>query len=655
MNPIIRNTTLAVLLLFSVPAPAFADPSTEPSPTGQEHIILKRGTNVIIHNGVKVEATQPLAVKKGITYIAAKSIAKELYGTITYEAASKQYTLQYGAFKLSFVANERDYWLNGVKKKGVGVPYLEKGTLMVPLKTVTNSFGIELTDVPYAKRIELNWSMKPVAKFSVSDANPYATQTEIAYKDEAFHPRGYSIVEEKWENQYTVFDKQGSYTITRWVKDENGLWSEPYSVVVNVKPPNGPPAAMFAMLKDAYKIGEYINYSDRSTDDENAIASREWTNKQNGFFEPGQQTITLRVTDVHGMSSEYSKTITILDEIAHPKTEFDLLYTPIGDKFTLDGAGVLQYQMLEYDFQGGNQSTLVVDDSPESIVEEGIYYEADQLSGYVRFLIHKQNKRLSPAKIYVIATNTGGETANVKMGPIGIGGPHKYVYVAGKSSVGKYLEARKSGQSSQLAIPAGESRIVFPEISAKALGPGQVFSSYADMMSDQPIKLQFVAVDADKDVFAALPALPVMKANGHVRGTFEQAFRTIEVDEPLGDVRARMLFGDNTIDPWLQGVDELEGTTAYDDGNYGVVYSIRLNQVKPNTVIAINPRGGFYAGAFDVNGRVVYTTSNTVLNNSNEASVLYRTRDNPETVTITFTPAPGSNLPINLLFLPIRE
>ncbi|WP_027084739.1 stalk domain-containing protein [Cohnella panacarvi] len=651
MNHIIRKVTLAVLILLMAPAPIFA----EPSPTGQELIILKRGTNVIIHNGVKVAAAQPLVVKKGVTYIAAKSIAKELYGTITYEAASKQYIIQQDATKLGFVVNDRHYRLNGVKKTGIGAPYLEKGTLMVPLKTVANSFGIELTDVPSAKRIELNWSMKPVAKFSVSDTNPYATQTEIAYKDEAFHPRGYAIVEEKWENQYAIFDKQGSYTVTRRVKDEKGVWSDPYSVVVNVKPPNEPPTAMFALLKGAYKIGEYIAYSDRSTDDENAIASRAWTNKQDGFFQPGEKTITLRVTDVHGATSEYSKTITILDEIAYTKTEFDLLHTPIGAKLTLDGAGVLEYRMLDYRFTDGSQSTLVVDDSPESIVEEGIYYEADHLSGYVRFLVHKQNKRSTPAKIYVIATNTSAATANVTMGPIGIGGPHRYVYVAGKASVGKYLEARKSGQSSLLTIPAGESRIVFPEISAKTLEPGQVFSSYADLNSDQPIKLRFVAVDAGKDVFSSLPSLAVMQANGHIRGTFERAFRTIEVDEPLGDQRARMLFGDNMIDPWLKGVDQVGGYSTYDDGNYGVVYSIRLNHVLPNTVIAINPRGGFYAGAFDVNGKVIYTTTNTVLNNSNEASVLHRTGLDPETVTITFTPAPGSNLPINLLFLPIKE
>ncbi len=651
MNNTIRSATLAVLLLCSVPAPVLA----EPSPTGQEQIILKQGTNEIIHNGVTSKAAQPHVVKKGVTYIAAKSIAQELYGTITYDSKTKQYMIGQGATKLGFVVNERAYWLNGVKKSGIGVPYIDKGTLMVPLKTVTTSFGIELVDVPSAKRIELNWSMKPVAKFSVSDTNPYATQTEVSYKNEAYHPRGYAIVDEKWENNDEMFEEQGTYTVTHWVQDEKGLWSDPYSVVVNVKPPNEPPVALFTLSKDTYKIGEYIGYSDRSTDDENAIASRVWTNNPNGFFEPGEQTITLRVTDVHGETSEYSKTITISDEIANTKPNFERLYTPIGGKITIDGAGVLNYNLLQYSFTDEKQSTLVVDDSPETIVQEGIYYESNELVGNVRFLIHKQNKRVSPVKIYVVATNTSDVEANVTTGPIGIGGPHQYVYVAGKSSVGKYLTSRQSGTSASLSIPVGESRILFPEIGDKALAPGDVFSSYADLNVDQPIRLQFVVVDAGQDVLAALPSLPLLNRNGHIRGTFEHADRTIEVDEPLGEERTRMLFGDGTVDPWLRGVDELIGLPTDDDGNFGVVYTIKLNNVRPNTLIAINPRGGFYAGAFEVNGKVIYTTTNTVLSNSNEASVLHRTGFSPETVTITFTPAPGSNLPINLLFMPIRD
>ncbi|MBO9600322.1 MAG: hypothetical protein J7559_21195, partial [Cohnella sp.] len=134
MKNTIRNVTLAVLLLSSLPAPTFAEPSS----TGQEQIILKQGTNEIIHNGVTSAAALPHVVKKGVTYVAAKSIAKEIYGTIIYEAATKQYILQQGATKLGFVVNERNYRLNGVKKTGIGVPYIDKGTLMVPLKTVTS-------------------------------------------------------------------------------------------------------------------------------------------------------------------------------------------------------------------------------------------------------------------------------------------------------------------------------------------------------------------------------------------------------------------------------------------------------------------------------------------------------------------------------------
>ncbi|MFC5531963.1 stalk domain-containing protein [Cohnella yongneupensis] len=652
MNIKIRQTALAFLLLFSLPAPTYAAPNA--GGDGQEIIILNQGTNEIIHNGVKVLAAQPHAVKKGVTYVAAKSIIKELYGTIAYDAATKYYVMRSGATAIGFAVNQTNYRLNGVTKAGLGAAYIDKGTLMVPLKTVATTLGIDVKNVPEAKRVELVWSMKPIAKFSVSDTTPYAMQTEVAYKDEAYHPRGYEIIDEKWENRYETFEHEGSYAITHWVQDVNGVWSDPYTVVVNVKPSNKPPVASFTTTKDTYKMGEYIGYFDNSTDDENGIVSRVWTNNLNGFFEPGQQTITLRVTDVHGETSEYAKTITILDDTLYERGQFDLLYAPIGSKFAINGADVLKYRSLSAMFDDSEQMTLIRENSPETFSDEGIFYEADDLSGNVRFMLHNHSKMSKPVKAYIIATNTSNAPATATMGPIGIGGPHSFVYVAGKAAAGNYLASRLSYKSSLTTIPAGESRLIFPEVSDKIIKPGDVYSLYADANFDRSVKVQVVILDASKNVFEELPNLRVLKSDGHVRGTYEHANRYIEVNEPLGQMKTRMLFGDGYVDPRLYGLDQTIGFPSYNEGNYGVVYTIKLNNVQPNTMIAINPRGGFYAGAFTVNGKVVYTTSNTVLSNYNEASVLYRTGFRVESVTITFTPASGSNLPINLLFMPFR-
>jgi hypothetical protein len=55
-----------------------------------------------------------------------------------------------------------------------------------------------------------------------------------------------------------------------------------------------------------------------------------------------------------------------------------------------------------------------------------------------------------------------------------------------------------------------------------------------------------------------------------------------------------------------------------------------------------------------VNNQVVsIADGNVAVSNSSEQSVLYRTGAYGESVTILFSAAPGSNLPVNLLFTPL--
>jgi PKD repeat protein len=642
---------LVIVLLFcSIPITVQAAGSAD----GKEKLVLIQGSKQMIHNGSNVMAAQPLTAKKGVTYVAARSLMNEIYGTIAYETKTKQYVLANGENELRFTVGKIPYLLNGVAQyDGIGAPYVLKGTLMVPLRTTAIKFGLTVTSVPKGKSIELSWESKPVAKFSVSNDNPYAQQTEVDYTDMSYHPRGLAIVDERWENNLNLFDQAGIYTVSHWVQDENGVWSDPYTVTITVKPPNQPPVAAFSTEKDSYKMGELIRYTDLSTDDENQITSRVWTNDLNGFFEPGPQTVTLRVTDANGAVNEYSKTITIENETLYTKEQFNLLYSDIGDKFAFNGSDVLNFPTMSYDINPQPQ-TLIRANSPETIVDEGIYYE-DEVSGNVRFLVHNYNSRSTPVKVYIIATNEiNNGVATVQAGPVGIGGPNPYVSSVARAVTGKYLESRLNPKYSSVQIPAGQSRILIPEYSDKVVNPGDTYSMFADVVMDKKLKIQFVVVDAYRNVFSYLPYLSVLPSNDkHIRGTFEEANRTMIVNQTIGDVKSRMILADNVVDTRLPGIDMTTNTPVLNAGNYGTLYTIRINNVQPHTAIVVNPRGGYYAGAFNVNGRIVYVTNTSILLNPNEVGMLYRTGDSAESVTIIFTPASGSSLPINLLFLPM--
>jgi len=650
MHPLKKRFTqllVVILLLCSIPFPVHAAGSSD----GLDKLVLYQDSKQMLHNGKAVSATQPLTAIKGVTYVAARSLMNEIYGKIVYDSKNKQYILTKGDTELRFKVDQSNYFLNGNSEiQGTGAPYLLKGSLMIPLRTVAVNFGLNIVSISKEKRVELTWASKPIAKFTVSNVNPYAEQTEVSYTDQSYHPAGLAIIDERWENNLTIFDQAGSYTVSHWVQDANGNWSDAYTVTITVKPPNQPPVAFFTTDKDSYKMGELITYTDESTDDENAITSRVWTNNERGFFVPGPQLIKLYVTDVNGAIDEFYKTITIEDETLHTKAEFDLLYTELGDKFPINGSSVLSFPTVDYTIIDGDQ-TLIRANSPETMLEEGIYYE-DTVSGNVRFMLHNLNGRTTPVKIYILLTNENAEDATVRMGAQGMAGPNPFVSTVSKAVTGRFLESLLNPAYSDVFIPAGESRLIFQDYSAKAVKPGNVYSMFGDVQMSANLKFQVIVVDEKRDVMAMLPYLKVLPSNDrHIRGTFENADRDIIVEQPIGHEKVRMILADNIVDTRLSGIDKTTYTPVLNAGNYGVLYKITLVNVQPNTAIVVNPRGGHYAGAFTINGKVVYT--NNTLSNANEVGMLYKTGNSGESVTITFTPASGSNLPINLLFLPM--
>ncbi|MFF2482518.1 copper amine oxidase N-terminal domain-containing protein [Paenibacillus sp. NPDC058071] len=643
---------LVAIFLCSVAVPIYA----EGTQSGKEQLVLIQKTNQMYHNGKLYKASQPLTEQKGTTYVAARSVAERLYSKLDYDTKRKEYILSYGKMEIRYKEGSTSYTVDGKAEKLTGQPFVQNGTLMIPLRSLIKPYGLTISNDNAAKKTTIEWTVKPIAAFTTSPSTIYAGQTEISYVDQSYHPKGIAIVDESWEGQAYSYSEPGTYSVTRRVLDANGVWSDPYTLQIEVKKPNLPPTAFFETDKSSYKMGEPIQYTDLSTDDEDKITKREWTNNLKGFFEPGVQVVTLKVTDNHGAVGEYTRTINIENETLYEKKDFDMLFTEVGDRFEIDGASVLKLPTISYDLTVNGQQTLIRSNSPELINEEGIYY-SDTANGNVRFLTHKQNNRPNPVRVYIVATNENKTEATVTEERVGVGGPAPFVSQTGKAAVGSYLLSRTGSPLNKVTtIPAGESRVVLSQLSNSKLNNGRVITMYSDVSTSAPIKFSIVVVDADKDVIAELPKLKQLPRDGkHVRGTFEMANRLINVTEPIGTEASRMILADKVVDSRLQGIDVTTGDTMSNDGNNGAYYVLKLFNVQPNTLIVLNPRGGHYGGAFLVNNKVVYTTTTTILRNANDVGVLYRTGDSVETVTIGFTPASGSNLPFNMLFLPLPE
>lgn len=617
------------------------------------NLTLYMNSNKMEQDGKTYLAGQPMTVKNGVSYVAIRALVDRVGYGVKYDNTTKETIIISGANELRFKTNSTVYTVNGESRTMKGPAYQQKNTFMVPLTSITQALNITYKVNQSAKTVVLNLNNKPVASFLVSQKEIFAGD-KVDYITSYVSPNGLKIVDERWTGRQESFDQAGTYTISYQVQDSSGQWSDPYTITIQVLSPNLPPVAMFTTDKEQYKMGEKITYIDQSTDDENSIKKTVWENNSLAFFEPGPKTVTLTVTDNHGATNTYSKVITITNETLYSFSDFNLLFTPVGQKFTFNGGEVTSMEKVPYTYTD-EPSLLIRSNSPETVNTEGIVYK-ESSSGQTRFMIHHVNNTGKRVKMYVIVTNNNPNPAIFEQQNMGFAGPTPYATVAGKLSIDKWFKSIQTGADKKKeVIQPGESKLILTELNKTPIKEGQVISLYSDAYSDYSLDYNVILVEENKDPFEALPMLPVLDRDGvHNRGTYPNATRIITYDQQVGAKPARLPLGDNASDPNLVGTDPMAYTDASNAGNFGVLYKITLNNVAPRTLISFNPRGGKYSGVALVNNQVVsIADGNVAVSNSSEQSVLYRTGAYGESVTILFSAAPGSNLPVNLLFTPL--
>ncbi|WP_051318402.1 stalk domain-containing protein [Cohnella thermotolerans] len=642
---------LSLLLLLSLIMTSGTWAQAAGTGAGNHTLVLYLNKANVSLDGVTYPAAQPTVAVKGTTYAPISMLAARFGYTVRYESATKESVVTWTGTEVRWKAGSSSYKLNGVATKFAGVPFSQKGSLMIPVRAWATATGATLKAAGGTLTLAWNSVKKPTADFTVDTKEIYATQTEVVYTSHSANAA--FITNERWEGRETVFAEPGPHTITRWVQDASGEWSEPYSVTVNVLPANQPPQALFTTDKDTYMIGEPIKYIDQSTDDENAITSTQWSNNKPAFFSPGTQTINLRVTDKHGEVSDYSKTITISSEVMYTEEQFNQRFTPVGEIYPVDGPSILGYSLVPYTYSVSDRS-LIASNSPENMTKEGLLYR-DTMSGDFRLFLYHQNVGTDALTIYLAATNEGTETATVSLGSSGQAGPNSFGLWTGKLAAERYLESQRTGTTTLTTLAPGETKLIMPQLGDQPLKTNQVFSAYADLNASAPVKFTLFAMKKDgRDPLQAMASFGNLPRDGkHIRGTFQGADREVTIGQKLGGEPQRILFGDHKNDPALDGRDMLNGIYENNWGNFGVLYHMTV-QVEPNTLIAANARGGVYSGVFKVNDTAVMVSNSSLLQNPNQACVLYRTGPFTETVEISFLTALGSNLPMNILFIPMK-
>lgn len=617
-------------------------------------VVLIADSNKIYQDGIEYTSPQPITVKKGVSYIAIRSLIDRFGFKLDFDNKTKETIIKNGDKELRYKMGSADYRVNGVSTKMKGASYISNSVFMVPVTSAMDAMAIPYKWEQASKRIIIQLSAKPIAKFKVDQKDIIAGETRVTFTDQSTHPRGRQIVEVDWDGNQEIYDEPGTYTITLRVRDEDGEWSDPYSQTITVTRPHTPPVASFRTDKTTYKMGEPIKYDDLSTDEEDTELKREWVNQQPAFFEPGEKTITLKVKNKYGLTAEVSQTISVTDEVLYTFDDFNKLFTPQGDKYKVNAGSILDYKEIKPKVTEERRA-LYRANSPEEVLKEGILYQ-DRVAGGARIFAHHLNSTNYNMKFYILVTNVSDDPATLTVQHQGFAGPSPSPQDTGMKATIRYFQSFEDGKTTETILKPNETKIVVPELSSPTFKPRDVFTLYSDFYGDSTLEYTIVALDAKKDVLKEFGNLPQLPIDGkHIRGTFENADRVFTVDETVGAKEERLLIADNSSDKYITGSDMMTFEDRLNAGNYGVLYRIHLNKVAPNSLIAFNSRAGSYTGAILVNGKAVTTPTKGLLEGSNEASVVYRTGDYEEKVEILFSPAAGSSLPVNFIFMPLPK
>lgn len=304
--------------------------------------------------------------------------------------------------------------------------------------------------------------------------------------------------------------------------------------------------------------------------------------------------------------------------------------------------------------------TLLLSDSPEMVESDGILYQ-DKVEGSVRLFFYHVNASKTAKKMEVVLENKGKEVAHVNVSKFSLGGPGYAWLAVGKETQMSYFTG--GAAEYQMDIPPGGVIPLAAEINATAVLPNMLINGIYDFTVDRQINVKVMMLPLFEESVTFSKTAQVLPADQwHLRGTFEGANRKLYSVDPYNPVLYRAVgitLADNVIDPYLQGIDAIDGTKVVNYGNYGVVYDIKPPGKNTRRIsYYLVPLGGYYAGAIgihhpEVNWSPLATPRGKTHFEDNkwkEFSFL-GTYDSSESLSFTFSPPGASNLPVKLVIL----
>jgi hypothetical protein len=575
-----------------------------------------------------------------------------------------------GTVQLAFTLEQNTAYLNGEPFSFSSVPRLVSGRAMVPLREFADALNLDLFMTAESVRLG---KLEVKKDFSAVLMAGQPTDLLSAQLLEGQIYVAVRTLSDALEGVLGVSSDGRTLTLTLLSQREGSV---------------GQPQARFSTNKTRYAQGEPVLVADYSYDPDGLdLPSRKWSGKQATYFTPGEQTLTLQVSNQKGISSlPYSRKITITDERVDSPLTYALKYAPLGSSFP-DSS--LPYPRLNPLLGSPDFTPLLFSDSPENVPTQGLLYQDTVYpgvntvtpgTGRVRIVAHHVNGTSSNARVFVVARNPDTQPLSIRSSRLGETAPARFAGTLGQATLLDYFA---DTDQPTLQVAGGQTVTLY---STPILAPGAGMNLMMDLEIAAPapsagrVELSVLLLsDPLLPIPATIQQLPTLPPDGrHVRGTFMGAVRRLNVDLS-GPLPAKVVLGDASDSP-LQGMDALSRTPVVLRGNFGMLYELNL-QNAGGVVGALAARGGLYKGAIavtdpqlsrtdvlplplsgviaDSNAPVLFLRANGIPNSSSSAhhtpksglqKVLSTQNARGMNFQLQFVPASGSNLPVHLVF-----
>ncbi len=300
--------------------------------------------------------------------------------------------------------------------------------------------------------------------------------------------------------------------------------------------------------------------------------------------------------------------------------------------------------------------TLLFSDEPEYVDDEGILYADIVEPGNYRLYIYHVNNGLSRRRFTAVALNQGNVAATLTVTRSARATPSENPLAVGRAVAAAYFTA--PSQAPVVAAP-GERVVIDPDLDALVADSGELLHAIVELHVDHAVKISIVSVLENEDAAAVTAGLSVLPNTGaHTRGTFPSADRLV-LTKHNGGIRGIRLGGDLPFDPHVHGTSFVDaGAAVTNQGNFGVVYDVRVDAPIERLALGINPRAGAWEGAMlgsagvDGAGGVVVLPSSASAVSDNDDLVMLGRYTSGISIGAKLLTGGGSSLPVVVAAVP---